>query len=759
MDYEFEEKKTQIKQHLLDYVIEITEPSRHGGKNQYICPLCHSGKGSNRSGAFTIYPDTNTYNCFACGANGDIFKLYGEMNNISDFKTVLSELQAKYNVISSQPIRTKKPSTKPAPIKQEKDYTKFFYMAEQHLYETDYLTNRGLSMNTQKKFRCGYVANYQYNHNSQSTSAVIVPTSNSSFMWRSTTENIKQKRGTAHILNIPALQNSYCFVVEGEIDCMSIDECGFACIGLGSTSNIKKIFNQDTSRTILVIAMDGDFAGAKAARELEKLCIEHKTPFITAPQNVWGDCKDANEMLVKDKQALITNLQALATAALQLNKEDWLKQISAISKDNSDWKSNLMRNVTNNAVKNNMQNLELIFYNDPKYKNKIEFNELTQMITFNRQDWRDVTENRIKLDLEKSYALYTSIDSINQMCSIIADDHSYHPIKEYLNNVKWDGVQRIKTVFSDFLGAANNIYTQAVATITFVGAVARIFQAGVKFDTCTVFVGKQGAGKSKFIGKIAVNSEWFTDGVTTFDGKDFYESIQGKWIIELGEGTAFQKSIKERCKQAIASQQDNYRKPYGRNPEIRKRQCVFLGTTNNYDFLKDETGDRRYYPIDVNILNATKSIDNDLTNDYIAQLWAEAVQLYKNGQNIYIKDSNILALAEQEQRKHFDESPLQADIYNFLEIPITTSWYNTSLEGRRIHIRNCQKGDTTAGAYKRDRISVKEIVCELFGYELNQPIERKMSLDIARTLTALGWSKNGKKMWLDIYGSQWIYVK
>ncbi len=760
MNYEAEEKKNQIKQHLIDYVTEITEPSRNGSKNQYICPLCKSGTGSHRSGAFTVYPDSNTYNCFACGANGDIFNLYGELNHINDFPTISKELQAKYGITAtSQYIRQKKQPLNPAPIKQEIDFSVFLNDAETHLHETDYLTKRGLSMNTQRKFHCGYVNNYQYDHNTKVTPAVIIPTSNTSYMWRSTTENVKQKRGSIHILNPMALNAPYCFVVEGEIDCMSIDECGFACIGLGSTSNIRKIFDFDTSKTILIIAMDGDFAGAKAARELEKLCVEHKTPYITAFRNVWGDCKDANELLIKDRQSLITNLQALVKTALQLNKEEWLAKISAISNDNSDWKSNLMRNISNNAVKNTLQNLELIFYNDPIYKDKIEFNELTQMITFNRQDWRDVTENRIKLYLEKEYTLYTSIDSINQMCSIIADDHSYHPIKEYLNAVKWDGVQRIKSVFSDFLGATNNIYTQSVAIITFVGAVARIFEAGVKFDTCTVFVGKQGTGKSKFIGKIAVNPEWFTDGVTTFDGKDFYESIQGKWIIELGEGTAFQKSIKERCKQAIASQQDNYRRPYGRNPEIRKRQCVFLGTTNNYDFLKDETGDRRYYPIDVNIINATKSIDNDLTSEYISQLWAEAVQLYKGGQKTYIQDSKVLALAEQEQRKHFDESPLQADIYNFLEIPITTGWYNASLEARRMHIRDCQNGNTTAGAYQRDRISVKEIACELFGYELNQAIDRKMSLDIARTLTALGWNKTGKAERLTIYGKQRMFYK
>ena len=131
--------------------------------------------------------------------------------------------------------------------------------------------------------------------------------------------------------------------------------------------------------------------------------------------------------------------------------------------------------------------------------------------------------------------------------------------------------------------------------------------------------------------------------------------------------------------------------------------------------------------------------------------------MYKNGKSIYIQDSGVLALAEQEQRKHFDESPLQSDIYNFLEIPITTHWYDASLEARRNHIRAYQNGEQTAGAYKRDRISVKEIACELFGYELNQPIERKMSLEIARTLTALGWNKTGKVERLNIYGLQRIF--
>lgn len=744
-----------LKPFLLDYVNEITKPSENGSKNQYICPLCNSGTGKNHSGAFTLYPDTNSYYCFACGARGDIFNLYGEINGIKDFPTIANELKAKYEVFSSQPIIQKKQSSKPEPS-DEKDYSSFFYVAEQHLHETDYLTKRGLSVETQRNFRCGYMQTFTYKNN-QTTPAVIIPTSKHSFMWRSTTEDLKRKRGTVRILNANALNAPYCFVVEGEIDCMSVYECGFACIGLGSASNVDRIFDYDTSKTVLIIALDNDDTGRRASVKLEKLCKEHRTPYIVAPSDVWSNCKDANELLVKDRAGLIASLQRHSERALSLDKDKWLLQLLAENSDNSDWKNQLNRNLTDNAVKNYLHNIYLILSNDENYKGKIGFNELKQMRSYGSEDWNDLKDSYLKLYLEQKYGLVTSVESINHACNIVAAEHSYHPIRDYLNSVQWDGIHRIKSVFSDFLGATDNLYTQSVAVITFVGAVARIFQPGVKFDTCTVFVGKQGTGKSKFIGKIAVKPEWFTDGVTTFDGKDFYESIQGKWIIELGEGTAFQKSIKERSKQAIASQQDFYRKPYGRHPEERPRQCVFLGTTNNYDFLKDETGDRRYYPIDVNIAKSTKNIDKDLTPEYVSQLWAEALQLYKNGQCIYIQDSQVLALAEQEQRKHFDESPLQADIYNFLEIPITANWYTLTLVQRTLYIAQYRDGTKTPGTCKRDKISVKEIVCELFGYELNKPIERKMSLEIARTLTALGWNKTGKVERLNIYGLQRMF--
>lgn len=756
--------KEKLKPYLIEYVNEVTTKSK--GHNQYICPICRSGDGSHHTGAFTVYPESNTYFCFACRQSGDIFNLYAILNNLNistNFKDIIKQLADRYHIGYN-----KNASITTMDTNIPKDYTRFFYIAQQHLHETDYLTNRGISVATQQYFGCGYISNFMYNRNENlSTSAIIIPTSNNSFMWRSTIQNIKRKRGTTHILNPHALQQPYCFVVEGEIDCMSVFECGANCIGLGSTSNIKKIFNYDTSQTTLIIALDNDNAGLKATTELEKLCKQYKTAYINAPTTIWNGYKDANKLLITNKETLIENLNEQISKALSFNRDKYLHQIEEEEKDNTHWKDKLKHNNSDNSVKNTLSNLNLILSNDERYQDKIEFNELTNMITFNRENWTDIQESHLKLYLEQSYDLLASVENISHICNIVADTHRYHPIKEYIESTRWDGISRIQMVFIDFLGATDNIYTKNVAIMSFVGEIARVYVPGIKFDTCTVLVGKQGTNKSKFLSKIAVNPDWFTDGVTTFDGKEFYESIQGKWIIELGEGTAFQKSIKERTKQAIASQQDFYRKPYGRNPEVRRRQCVFFGTTNNYDFLKDETGDRRYYPIDVNLQKATKNVDTDLTTEYIAQLWAEALYLFQSGQSTYIKDKAVLELAEQEQRKHFDESPLQSDIYNFLEIliPQANKWYLMELESRRRYIRAVQNGEDTSrtlgytGVYKRDRISIKEIMCELYEYDLNQPIDRKTSLEVSRSLIALGWNKTGQSIRVKPYGKIWNYIK
>ena len=321
----YTQNANRIKPFLSDYVSEITKPTKV--KNQYICPLCNSGAGKNGTGAFTIYPETNSYYCYACGRGGDIFSLYSAVNH-TDFKESAVRLSEKYN-INTGSLNPAQASDKQEPEQVQKDYTKLFQYAETRLKETEYLSKRGIPVEIQERFKCGYISDFNYGNN-QKLPAVIIPTSDYSFICRSTTGNIKQKRGKSHIFNPSALtlNNPYCFVVEGEIDCMSIYSCGynFPCIATGSTSNIKKIFDYDIKNTVLIIAMDNDGAGQKATGELEKLCVEHEMPFITA-LDIWNGCKDANELLVKDRTRLTENLKKYATQAKNFNRVEFIQQI------------------------------------------------------------------------------------------------------------------------------------------------------------------------------------------------------------------------------------------------------------------------------------------------------------------------------------------------------------------------------------------------------------------------------------------------
>lgn len=815
--------KSKLEDYLSSMGINTTKP-------KFNCLICGSSDGAN----FVPNSNRTKWKCFSGNhkgkTTGDIFEYVQQLEGI-DFKTAFTRLKAMYNINddynthSGTVANNKQTSNADETPMQEKNFIeneiKLCVGACEHTIGfSDYLTKRGISPEVQRRFNIGYFGEWLHPKTKWKyfgkikrewlTPRIIIPTSECSYLARITTPEPPKKLpngkpnpeykyfvkaykvGNVHIFNSEALINNegYCYIFEGEIDCLSAIQLGFNAVGLGSTSMIDKLFQEYkiNPNNVLIIALDNDDGGKKATQKLITLCRLNKIPYYVANTNMlFNNAKDCNEALINNKNALETSLEQCKKEALKIDKQAYLKELeqeqtqsnqqnnNIVAHHNSngnnstsstipDW-YNLLRISQKGNIISSLHNIKIILQNDSTYKGKIEYNELTNMRTFNRADWEDVHESMIKLYLEEQYNLCVSIENINHVCNIIEYNNRYHPIREHLNRLKWDSIPRVNTVFSDFLGAKNNIYTQKVASITFIGAVARIFQPGIKYDTCTVFVGRQGLGKSKFISKLAINQDWFTDGVTTFDGKEFYESIQGKWLIELGEGTAFQKSIKERSKQAIASQQDSYRKPYARNPITLKRQCIFLGTTNNYDFLKDETGDRRYYPIDVDRRNATKNIDTELTPEYVNQLWAEALERYKQGEEIYITDGNILAIAEQEQRNHFDESPLQSDIYNFLDIllPPPQEWYSMTLDQRKRYIQAVQSGEDTSkslgrtGVYRRDRVSVKEIMCELYGYELNQPIERKISLDISRSLTALKWHKTGKTEWIKPYGNVKVY--
>ncbi len=649
-------KNSEVKKYLINYIQEITRKSK--GHNQYICPICGSGTGNNHTGAFTFYPENNTYYCFSCENSGDIFSLYAKINHLdikTDFQQIKTELEEKYRIFPDIPQKKQEDKA----VKKEKDYTKFFEFAESRLHETDYLTKRGISPDTQRKFHCGYVSDFMYKNN-QMTPAVTIPTSSSSFAWRSTAENLKQKRGKANILNISALNQPYCFVVEGEIDCMSIDECGFPCIGLGSVSNIGKIFNYNISKTVLIIAMDNDNAGRKAAKKLSALCEEHEIPFVMAQNDVYGDFKDANDLLLHDRQELEKTLAELSERAINLDIEKWKSDLHKKPQKNINKSPE-----TGQATKNKKIPLE-DYEQFEKYIDEMgysaRYNQITHNFEFYGFDKGESTEHlaenvpQILVDgLQKQYKRVT-IQKVMNYITRYATRHRFNPVLDLIKSVKWDGIDRINKIYEIFRIPADTeegLYSRIFIYKWLLQCVCGLFNTienPFSLDIVLVFIGRQGIGKTRFFEKLALKSAFFGEGMC-IDPRDKDSIIQAtsKWISELGEIGSTMKKDMDSVKAFITKATDEYRTPYGRASLHYPRITSFVGTVNDNEYLIDQTGNRRFVTI---------PLSPDLVIDYemqikpfnALQLWAQVYHiiglLEKEGKT----KENCFRLTESEKK-------------------------------------------------------------------------------------------------------------
>lgn len=235
--------------------------------------------------------------------------------------------------------------------------------------------------------------------------------------------------------------------------------------------------------------------------------------------------------------------------------------------------------------------------------------------------------------LEDKYSL-TSEKKIQKALSIIADSNKYHPIRDYLNGLEWDGTERIRYALPRFLGAEEGEYTYQALRLFMLGAISRVFKPGCKFEVMLCLVGGQGAGKSTFFRLLAVKDEWFSDDLKKIDDDNVYRKMQGHWIIEMSEmiATANAKSIED-IKSFISRAKETYKVPYETHPADRLRQCVFGGSSNTMDFLPlDRSGNRRFLPIMVHPENAEIHIleDEAASRAFIDMMWAEVMFIYQN---------------------------------------------------------------------------------------------------------------------------------
>ena len=296
----------------------------------------------------------------------------------------------------------------------------------------------------------------------------------------------------------------------------------------------------------------------------------------------------------------------------------------------------------NGAIRNSIRNCLTVFQNDPYLQGAIRYNILTERIDIVKPLWwekptatlNDTDFNYLMLYLEDKYGL-TSEKKIEKAISIVADCNKYHPIRDYLNGLEWDGTERIRYALTRYLGAEDSEYTYECLRLFMLGAIRRVFKPGCKFEVMLCLVGGQGAGKSTFFRLLAVRDEWFSDDLKRIDDDNVYRKMQGHWIIEMSEmiATANAKSIED-IKSFISRAKETYKVPYETHPADRLRQCVFGGSSNTLDFLPlDRSGNRRFLPIMVHAENAKVHIleDEAASRAYLQQVWAEAMTIYRAG--------------------------------------------------------------------------------------------------------------------------------
>lgn len=293
-------------------------------------------------------------------------------------------------------------------------------------------------------------------------------------------------------------------------------------------------------------------------------------------------------------------------------------------------------------IRQTIENAIYVINNDPMLKDSIKRNELScktdivKEMNLRRRSktFTDTDFNNIMLRMEKKYGI-TRDKNIKRAIDIVGNNNHYHPIVDKLESLEWDGKERIRRLFPRYLGIPESDYTYEATRLMMMGAVHRVFYPGIKFEYMICLVGGQGVGKSSFFSLLAMENEWFSDDIRKLDDENVYRKMQGHWIIEMAEmlATCNARSVEE-IKSFLSRQSETYKVPYETHPEDRPRQCIFVGTSNNADFLTfDRSGNRRFIPLFADRSKAEHHPmdDEEETLAYIEQCWAEIMDKFHRG--------------------------------------------------------------------------------------------------------------------------------
>lgn len=404
--------------------------------------------------------------------------------------------------------------------------------------------------------------------------------------------------------------------------------------------------------------------------------------------------------------------------------------------DADEWKSGFTYN-RDGKLEGTLHNLLLILENDERLAGLWWLNESSNQILLSRDPvWNggskhefvdsDTYELTAWLQNPQRYGIRCSDDAVHKAVVTVARRYKRHPIREYLTGLAWDGVPRVETMLIDMFGAADSEYTRRAAQCWMVSAAARVLwhdprqpSTGAQVDFMLVLEGEQGKRKSSALREIC-GSEWFVETSESPSGTDFYQVIQGAWIVEIGEMDSFSKADVTSVKTAITRRVDKFRAPYERQPRSYRRECVFAGTTNEHQYLRDPTGGRRFLPV------ITKGeVRIDLIKEHRDQLWAEAVHLFGEGFEWW----QLPADAQEQQAARYVGDSWEGRIEPWLDMRVAPDRY---------------PGRVCGVAGRLDWTTTDEVLTHAIGLDPGKH-GKPEQMRVASILKTLGWEQERRR--------------
>lgn len=463
-------------------------------------------------------------------------------------------------------------------------------------------------------------------------------------------------------------------------------------------------------------------------------------------------------------------------ASLPELKEAMVKEVNedfADMRDQSEWVHQLECNKKTGLIEPTIENLRLILTYDDAFRGKLALNAFSGRLVWrsappwnpfervqftNGRPFTDADAANLRNYFQKHWKV-NAPKALEDALTSVSDANAFNPVREYLDSLSWDGIERLDTLLVRYMRAQDTPFTRAATRKWFTGAVKRIYEPGCKFDSMLVLIGEQGVGKSRL--PLIMSKGWFTDSLPSMSGdKSSFEALSGKWIVEVAELAAAKKSEQESIKNFVSKQTDSYRQAYAHYTQDYPRQCVFFGTTNDPEPLHDPTGARRFWTIEVEGFERGVLTGLEEERD---QLWAEAKQRYHDGETLWLDDDAVNAEAVALQDHYTVHDEMEASILEYLDRRLPGNWYNLSVEDRRDFIHGDALSSYTDAdlTLVRDVICVQEIRVELCGQDPTRGgSDEKLSRRIGAILNRLpGWKRAVGQRRIPGHGKQRYYTR